>query len=170
MKRNVFALLFLPAVFPLFLARLPARAIEITPSDGPSYRAQVGTRITQILAIAVLSDPTWANYPLLKRICGTESNDGPDSEPLQFDPGTDNPRWGWEASSTAPGGKVRVQRDVGACQINIKAHADELAALHLDVIHSLADNVAYAKLLFDREGWEPWQASKTGWDPKDLVH
>ncbi|MGH7782272.1 MAG: hypothetical protein ACREO5_00285 [Candidatus Binatia bacterium] len=62
-----------------------------------------------------------------------------------------------------------MHRDVGECQINTWAHADELRRLRFDVIHSEADNVTYAKILFDREGWRPWIASKPHWDPDGLI-
>lgn len=161
----LFSIIAVPSVF----LTIPAKAIEISPSKSLPYRQTLSQLIGDSVANGDLSPQIWAKYPLLKRICATESDDGPDSQPWQFDPGTNDPRWGWEASSTAPGGKIRVYRDVGACQINTIAHADELAHLHLDVIHSFADNVAYAKILFDREGWQPWAASKSHWDPDNLI-
>jgi hypothetical protein len=104
---------------------------------------------------------TWIGYSLLKRICAAESNYGPDNEPRQFLP-DGSVLWGWDNG-------VIVHRDAGECQINTLAHADELKLLGLDVVHNEADNIAYAKLLYDREGWRPWIASKTHWDPENLV-
>lgn len=103
----------------------------------------------------------WDGYALLKRICATESDSGPESEPRQFLP-DGSILWGWQDDKI-------VKRDVGTCQINIKAHGDEISKLGLDVISNMDDNVHYAKILFDREGWHPWVASKKGWDPENMI-
>ena len=42
----------------------------------------------------------------------------------------------------------------------MKFHLKETKRLGLDVINSEADNVAYAKILWDKEGSRPWKASK----------
>ena len=140
-------------VFALIPPALNAKAVYlIVPSFG-----------TESLATALIrsKDDIWDDYPLLKRICAAESNYGPNNEPRQFLP-DGSVLWGWED------GKI-VHRDVGSCQINTWVHADELKRLGLDVIDSEADNVAYAKILFDREGWRPWKNSKHHWDPENLV-
>jgi hypothetical protein len=56
-----------------------------------------------------------------------------------------------------------MKRDVGVLQINLEAHGDELARLGLDVVNSEADNIAYGKLLYDREGLKPWFPSRKCW-------
>ena len=92
----------------------------------------------------------WENYSKLKSLCGCESTGSPTSEPRQFR--DDKPLW---SDFGTP--------DVGACQINISAHKKELEKLKLDVVNSFDDNIKFAKLLYDREGTEPWSASKSCW-------
>lgn len=54
--------------------------------------------------------------------------------------------------------------DVGWAQINITIHIDEIARLGLDVINSEEDNKEFAMMLYEREGTQPWSASKSCWD------
>jgi hypothetical protein len=56
-----------------------------------------------------------------------------------------------------------IQRDIGDLKINLDAHRSELDTLGLDVVHSEADNIAYGKVLYVREGLKPWFASKHCW-------
>ncbi len=69
--------------------------------------------------------------------------------------------WGYEKN--ASGTVVQVKRDVGACQINTIAHAQEIASSGLDVIHSLHDNETFALGLYDKQGMAPWAASQSCW-------
>jgi hypothetical protein len=169
-SKNVFAFFSVPLVFPLFIAQLPARAIEIPPSNRETPVWHQSTPISQNL----VKESIWAGYPLLKRICGAESAGGPENQPKQFDDdGT--PNWGWDHDPYHPGKWIRVERDVGDCQINILVHSPELKNMGLNVVHNEADNITFAKWLYDREGWRPWIASKTmpsgnGWDEGNLIH
>lgn len=52
--------------------------------------------------------------------------------------------------------------DRGVMQINILYHGERAEKLGLDV-HSLDDNVAYAKDLYEREGVKPWMSSSACW-------
>lgn len=54
--------------------------------------------------------------------------------------------------------------DVGWAQINITVHIDEIARMGLDVISSEEDNKEFAMMLYEREGTQPWSASKSCWD------
>ena len=45
--------------------------------------------------------------------------------------------------------------DTGVMQINLTAHGDTVERLGLDM-ENLYDNLAYARMLFDREGIRPW--------------
>lgn len=161
----LFSIILVSSVF----LKIPARAVEIRPFTGQSISQHQSTPISQNLARAGLSPQIWDKYSLLKRICATESNTGPNTDPEQFEH-DGSPLWGWDVDPLHPGQYIQIKRDVGACQINTKAHAEEIAALQLDVIHSFADNVNYAKILFDREGWKPWTASKYHWDPQGSIH
>ena len=96
------------------------------------------------------STNVWENYSKLKSICSCESTGSSTSEPRQFRNG--KPLW---SDLKTP--------DVGTCQINIPAHKKELEKLKLDVINSFDDNVKFAKILYDREGTKPWNASKSCW-------
>lgn len=92
----------------------------------------------------------WQGYDLLKRICSCESNGDVNKEPRQFD----------------ENGKVirgqTTPTDIGECQISLKYHQKEVNQLGLNV-YIEADNVKYAKILFDREGSKPWNWSKGCW-------
>lgn len=101
----------------------------------------------------------WATDPNLERVCSCESWGDPSKVPRQFN--TDgSPLWGNDPKTGKP-----IKRDVGECQINTLAHADELARLHLDVVNSAADNVAYANILYQRNGLKDWAPSKQCWSP-----
>lgn len=54
-------------------------------------------------------------------------------------------------------------QDFGLFQIHIPTHGPRLEQLGLDVKHSIEDNIAYARLLYDSEGWQPWTASEHCW-------
>jgi hypothetical protein len=58
-------------------------------------------------------------------------------------------------------GKVNPQ-DVGVMQINERYHADEAAAMGLD-IYTVEGNVDFAKHLYDKFGTDPWSSSEKCW-------
>lgn len=97
-----------------------------------------------------------AAYPILKRIAACESTGSVENEPRQFLP-DGSPLWGIDHG-------VIVKRDVGLFQINLKAHAEELANLHLDVVTKIDDNANYALILFERNGTRDWLPSKSCWN------
>ena len=94
---------------------------------------------------------------MLKKVAACESMGDVNAEPRQFLP-DGSPLWGNDPKTGLP-----VRRDVGILQINTIAHQDELQALQLDVVHSEADNITYGKLLYAREGLQPWFASRRCW-------
>lgn len=53
--------------------------------------------------------------------------------------------------------------DRGVFQISLKYHQEEIDELGLD-IHTLEDNVKYAKILFDRNGTNDWYLSEVCWN------
>lgn len=57
---------------------------------------------------------------------------------------------------------VANSRDVGVMQINEDYHAATATELGLD-LHSLSDNLAYARRLYERQGTQPWKASQPCW-------
>ncbi|MBX4199048.1 hypothetical protein KW800_02110 [Candidatus Parcubacteria bacterium] len=66
---------------------------------------------------------------------------------------------------TAKGNVQRGEKnryDVGVMQINELYHADEAKALNMN-IYSIDGNVAYARMLYEREGLKPWSSSKGCW-------
>lgn len=152
---HVFPILSISLVLTLCFASSPARAIEIGPSDRETPVWHQSTPIGQNLG----KEGIWDGYPLLKRICGAESAGGPENEPRQFDDdGT--PNWGWEKHGE---GYARVERDVGACQINTWVWESTTRKMGLDVVNSEADNIKFAQFLFNRYGSSPWNASKSHW-------
>lgn len=52
--------------------------------------------------------------------------------------------------------------DVGVMQINEYYHSDTAENMGLELTN-FEDNMAYAKYLYDREGTQPWSASKACW-------
>lgn len=52
--------------------------------------------------------------------------------------------------------------DVGVMQINEKYHAAQAKELGLD-LSTIEGNVAYAKILYSKEGTSPWKASQPCW-------
>jgi hypothetical protein len=88
--------------------------------------------------------------PALKRICACESTGDPEAEPRQYDQNGKVLR-GFVNSS-----------DIGACQINLEAHKDEIARLGIDVF-TLEGNVQFANFLYERDGTAPWKYSASCW-------
>jgi hypothetical protein len=58
-------------------------------------------------------------------------------------------------------GKVD-SRDIGVMQINTFYHGAEAAKLGLDLT-KFEDNMAFARVLYEREGTKPWRASAPCW-------
>lgn len=58
--------------------------------------------------------------------------------------------------------------DVGVMQINMHYHEATAQNLGLD-LHNLTDNLAYARRLYEREGTQPWDASRACWQPGHLA-
>lgn len=52
--------------------------------------------------------------------------------------------------------------DVGVMQINKYYHLDRAEKLGYD-LHTIEGNMAYAKVLYDREGTKPWNSSSKCW-------
>ena len=98
----------------------------------------------------------WDGYAILRRICAVESTGDRHAEPRQFN-SDGSPLWGNDPRT----GKS-IKRDVGACQENSWVWKAKAQSMKLDIINSLADNVTFAKWLFDREGSKPWNSSKNG--------
>ncbi len=53
-------------------------------------------------------------------------------------------------------------RDTGVMQINLGYHAATAEKLGLDVT-DLYDNMAYARYLYEKQGVQPWSASRPCW-------
>ena len=53
-------------------------------------------------------------------------------------------------------------RDVGVMQINTHYHGKEAASLGLN-LENLNDNMAYARHLYEKQGTQPWSASRACW-------
>jgi hypothetical protein len=96
-------------------------------------------------------------YPVLERISACESTGDMKGTPRQFN-SDGTPLWGNDVKTGKP-----IKRDVGIFQINTIAHAAELSKLGLDVISNIDDNADYALILYERDGTEPWDASKNCW-------
>lgn len=64
-------------------------------------------------------------------------------------------------------GKVN-RSDVGVMQINEYYHGDTAATLDLD-LYTLDGNLEYARSLYEREGMDPWNASRSCWEEQHLA-
>ncbi len=53
-------------------------------------------------------------------------------------------------------------QDIGVMQINLYYHADTAEELGYD-LRSLEGNLAYAQALYEKQGTQPWSASKPCW-------
>lgn len=53
-------------------------------------------------------------------------------------------------------------RDVGVMQINTYYHGAAAKKLGLN-LENIVDNMAYARTLYERQGTQPWSASKQCW-------
>lgn len=53
--------------------------------------------------------------------------------------------------------------DIGVMQINTRYHQDTANKLEID-LYSLHGNLAYAKYLYEKQGTQPWKASRNCWD------
>lgn len=102
----------------------------------------------------------WDGYTILKRVASCESTGSAENEPRQFNAdgsvlwGRDPKLWNTMRATTT---------DVGELQISLTYHSKEIQELGLNVVNSEADNIAYGKILYDREGLRPWLASKNCW-------
>jgi len=52
--------------------------------------------------------------------------------------------------------------DTGVMQINKRYHLETATALGLD-LENIYDNMAYARYLYERQGVQPWNASRPCW-------
>ncbi len=57
---------------------------------------------------------------------------------------------------------VRDSADLGVMQINTRYHGARAQKLGFD-LHAFADNLAYARDLYEREGTNPWKSSAPCW-------
>ena len=127
---------------------------EFTIGQNISYWA---IQLVQLKTAYAQEINVWLGYSKLKKICACESAGGSDREPRQFDE-KGNPLWGYDPKTGKP-----IKNDVGMCQISLPYHLKETKRLGLDVINSFEDNVAFAKILWKREGDKPWRASEKCW-------
>ena len=59
--------------------------------------------------------------------------------------------------------KGRVDNaDTGVMQINQRYHLDRAKQLDLD-LYDIYDNMAYARYLYEKQGTQPWNASRACW-------
>lgn len=90
-------------------------------------------------------------YDILKPVCGCESAGKPYLEPRQYEIDGITVRYG------------RVNNlDKGMCQINLHYHEAQSEKLGFDVM-TADGNIKYANWLYDRDGLQPWSASKPCW-------
>jgi hypothetical protein len=99
----------------------------------------------------------FAGYPVLERIAACESEGSPTAIPRQFH-SDGSILWGNDPKTGKP-----IMRDVGILQINTWAHAEEIVAMHLDVISSETDNIKFGEYLYNKYGTQPWTASEGCW-------
>jgi hypothetical protein len=91
------------------------------------------------------------DIPLLAEVARCESTF------IHIDPNTDSVKRGHMNPA-----------DLGVMQINEYYHRETAERLGLE-LHKLEDNLAYARYLYNRDGIQPWSASKHCWGNKSLA-
>jgi hypothetical protein len=120
--------------------------------------ASAATQATAQLSTPPSLTPTIDLPPILDRACSCESTGDPTKGPRQFN--TDGSiLWGNDPNTGKP-----IKRDVGACQINTIAWAKLIASSNLDAVNSLHDNEAFALMIYNAHGMQPWSPSKSCWN------
>lgn len=87
----------------------------------------------------------------LKKICACESTGNPNKIPQHYE----------RDGITVLTGRI-TPADIGMCQINLDYHAHNAKRMGIDV-YDPNGNVAYANWLYERQGNQPWSASKKCW-------
>jgi hypothetical protein len=61
-----------------------------------------------------------------------------------------------------------VSSDIGVMQVNEYYHGATSRTMGID-IHTLEGNLAYARYLYERQGTQPWNASRHCWEKRTLA-
>ena len=122
---------------------VPATTVALTTNDSTSSPASVIVS-TDRKAIEQYVRENFADTPILAEIARCES------EFRQFD-----------KNGQVVRGRVD-NADVGVMQINERYHLETAKKLGLN-IHTIEGNMAYARVLYEKSGSQPWSASKPCW-------
>lgn len=127
------------------LATLIGTTFSLAPAEGV-VSVVIGPDLATSTQQAMITDRINEvfNDPIAVQVAKCESN------LLQF------------TNGTTTRGKIDPD-DTGTFQINKRYHQAKAIELGLN-LEATEDNIAYAKWLYDREGWEPWKWSKHCWN------
>lgn len=118
----------------------------------------VSASFERSFSLASLALPT--QFPvILSKICKAESHSSQTCTAALVKVGM---CYSYEIGSPLISPNPNDTYDIGYCQIN-SIHLADARARGYDVINKEDDNKAYAMFLFNTQGTEPWNASKTNW-------
>lgn len=72
----------------------------------------------------------------------------------------------YEKDGSVKRGKIDP-RDVGLFQVNERYHLARAKRLGLN-LSQLEGNIKYAKILYDENGWQDWEASRYCWEDPNV--
>ena len=127
----------------IFIAVLPLQSPAL-PQNRPTTAFSTASVVLVSEPNIAFSSPIKQLPPILKKIAWCESGD------RQF-----------SSDGSVLRGRVHPY-DVGRFQINTKVHLDTAQKLGFDVFTE-EGNLAYALYLFETQGTQPWNASKSCW-------
>lgn len=143
-------------VFILFVTFYTAFVLVTLPTEVITYQRIEPVVEFNPIVLDPIAEPKVAKiqvpmlYPTLKKICTCESGQGT-GEPQQFNIKT----------GEVLRGEINPL-DTGMCQINLKYHQASAEKMGLD-LETEYGNAMYANWLFDTQGSQPWDWSRSCW-------
>ena len=130
---------------------LALSAALATATPAPAPQPSNPPPLMQVQTVRQQVESYFADVPIMVAIAGCESHY------RQYD--TDGSVYRGEQNHL----------DVGVMQINEHYHLDEATKLGLD-LDTIDGNMAYARMLYEREGTAPWLSSSYCWDPSGTTN
>lgn len=124
----------------------PGKKIDQIATSSPAKASRIATSTDPNVGLEALIRKEFADTPVMIEISRCESHF------RQF-----------EKDGSVHRGEINPQ-DVGLFQVNEHYHLEESKKLGID-IYTVAGNIAFAKLLYARNGTRDWNWSKSCWQP-----
>jgi hypothetical protein len=133
------------AVLPAITSPVPTTEIELPTINEPrEVRSADYLPLTDSKNVEKFLNDYFADIPLMARIAKCESRN------RHYD----------KNGEVLRGEKTPLDR--GVMQVNLYYHAKTAEKMGLD-LHSIDDNVAYARYLYEKQGAKPWMSSSVCW-------